>query len=50
MERAANSMLQDGFSVRKAAEVFGVHKSTLGDRKPPTTISDSSMNSTRRII
>ena len=32
MERAANSMLQDGFSVRKAAEVFGVHKSTLGDR------------------
>ena len=33
MDRALNAVLQRGMSVRDAAEMYGVPKSTLGDRK-----------------
>ena len=41
MEKAYTSVLKNGMSVRKAAEVYNVPKSTLGDRVSGRTIIGS---------
>ena len=41
MEKAYTSVLNNGMSVRKAAEVYNVPKSTLGDRVSGRTIIGS---------
>ena len=47
MERAVNSVCHDGVSIRKAAEIYRVPKTTLGDRVSGLVLPGTTCSSMR---